>query len=114
LFQVSSNVLHVSLHSQFTFYFFYISCQIYFGIYTYTCMVCIYIFLIYINMMPCKHIIMHYPLSLEIMVCKKMKALDLKLFSDGCGFLKQNKTTMYARWQRSLHKTSHWWNLQQC
>jgi len=53
LFQVSSNVLHVSLHSQFTCYFFYISCQIYFGIYTYTCMVCIYIFLIYINMMPC-------------------------------------------------------------
>ncbi len=48
-----NDLFQVSVNSQFTCKWFYISCHVYFGIYTYTCMVCVYIFLIYINMMPC-------------------------------------------------------------
>ncbi len=44
--------------------------------------------------------IFHYPLSLDIMICKKMKVLHFTFFIGGYDFLKQHKNKMKARWWR--------------
>ncbi len=48
--------------------------------------------------------ILHCPLSLEIMVCKKLRVWHLTLFISKCGFLKQeDKTTRKERWWLGGH-----------
>jgi hypothetical protein len=43
--------------------------------------------------------IFHYPLSLDIMICKNMKVLHFTFFIGGYDFLKQHKIIMKTRWQ---------------
>jgi hypothetical protein len=43
--------------------------------------------------------IFHCPLSLDIMICKKMKVFHFTFFIGGYDFLKQHKIIMKARWQ---------------
>ncbi len=40
---------------------------------------------------------MHFSLYLNILVCKKMKVLHLKLFVNNCELKKHDKTIMKAR-----------------
>jgi len=48
--------------------------------------------------------ILHCPLSLEIMVCKKLRVWHLTLFISKCGFIKQeDKTTRKERWWLGGH-----------